>query len=202
MIYLPNAPHVLSGSILNLLQTWFCGTGLEMLGSVEGTGHIWSPLQLRTHFRLPEQPGAGGGPASRSVTPPATRNTESWDEAKCPSGAPGSPASPAPAFPLGKPSAAAAQILPSSPRISLSVSHTHTWSLWLSSFLLAGDTLSRRLCITAIYLLLKYWVAFRLWHFELLGRKNVTLTTNFEVCFLNALTVYSLLLLLGHFKLL
>ena len=116
-----------------------------------------------------------------------------------PPGALGSPSSPASGFHPGKPSL---QLQPSScPPRPVPPCPSLTHSLVLSFSLLAGDTLSRRLCITVIHLLLKYWVAFRLWHSELSGRKNVTLTTNFEVCFLNPLTVDSLLLFLGHFKL-
>lgn len=60
---------------------------------------------------------------------------------------------------------AGTQTLPTTPNISVCLTHSHI----LSFFLLAGDTLSRRLCITVIHLLLKYWVAFRVWHFELSG---------------------------------
>lgn len=124
----------------------------------------------------------------------ASWNMERWDEVEC---------QPRFSISLRKTiSAAVTQVLPTAPCTpqSVSFSHTHSsyslFSCWQETPYLEGYAL------LVIHLLLKYWVAFRLWHFELSGWKNVTLTTNFEVWFLNALTVYSLLLFLSHFKLL
>lgn len=41
-IHLPNAPCVLLVSILKLLQTRFCETGLKALRNTEATGHVRS----------------------------------------------------------------------------------------------------------------------------------------------------------------
>lgn len=180
VIFLPNALGVLLGNILKLLWIDFCGAGLEIPGNT-----------VQTDSRPMQQ----GRPASLLF--PMPEELQSWDEGRCQRSS--RLHQRRVRLSLEQP-IAVFQLLPTSPRVSPSIPHKHT-RFYFPFFLLAGDTLSAWWCITVIHLLLKCGVAFRLWHFELLGRKNVTLTTNFEVCFLNAVTVYSLLLFLGHFKL-
>lgn len=187
-IHLANSPCVLSESILKLLQTQVFEPGLQARRNAEAAEHDRS-LTQRSSRTEPEQPHG----APRPATPPHEQRGRTGRSAEAPA------ATPAPGFHRGK---HLCSRNPDPARSALRLPSALARSFLLSVLLLAGDTLSGRLCLTVIHSLLKYWVAFRFWHFELSGRKNAPLTTNFEVCFLNVLTVYSLLLFLGHFKLL